>query len=91
MPLARAEPRRRRLLKLSLGGKVSAVTTDVSPGGFAALLDPVFIPGSVVHGTVQLEGEWLPFRGEVAWARPGNPERKTRSRIGVKFIESPLG
>ncbi len=46
----------------------------------------VFLPGSQLHGTLEVAGRGLPFRGEVVWARaasqPGAP-----SRMGVRFTQ----
>ncbi len=82
----------RRLLRwcnVSLGGRMRAVTRDVSGFGFCAELGPVFFPGSSVDGTIQVRERTFPFRGEVAWAQPGSPAAQKPSRIGVRFTQIP--
>jgi len=85
----REQGRTRRKLPVFLGGRVAAVTADVSASGFAAEMPAVFLPGSFVHGTVLVEGTEYPFRGTVKWARAGNPLASVRSRFGVRFTEIP--
>jgi PilZ domain len=89
MTSERAVRRDLRRLKVHLGGRLHAFTADVSPSGFCAELMQVFLPGSLVHGTIEVGAESYPFRGEVAWARPGNPMASVRSRIGVRFLTVP--
>ncbi len=81
--------RTRRKLPVFLGGRLAAVTADVSKTGFAAEMPAVFLPGSFVHGTVLVEGTEYPFRGTVKWAKAGNPLTSVRSRFGVAFSEIP--
>ena len=78
-------PRERRRLKLSLGGKLPAFTADVSPGGISYETMNVPKPGSMVHGTLTLEGQEFIFTGEVTWARAGDPRLSVRGRVGVRF------
>lgn len=79
--------RTRLRLPVSLGRRLPALTADLSATGFRLELPQVFLPGAKVHGFV-LHGEAeLPFRGEVVWARPGNPQQSLYSRIGVRFTE----
>lgn len=74
---------------MTLGSKLPAFTADVSSGGFCAEMPGVFLPGSLVHGTIALGDHEVPFRGEVTWARAGDPRTSTRSRFGVRFTEVP--
>ncbi len=85
MKTLRIDRRMSRWLNVSLGGRLRAVTTDVSEFGFAAELDPVFVPGSVVDGQIQVRGKMFPFKGTVCWAEPGAKHKGLRSRIGVHF------
>jgi len=80
---------RRTLLRLpvSLGGKIPALSADISPGGFCLELPQVFVPKSVVHGFVLHGDRELPFRGEVTWARAGNPQLSVYSSMGVRFTQ----
>ena len=74
-------------LPVSLGGKLPALTADVSPDGFRVELPQVFLPGSKLDGWV-LDGDCqLGFRGEVTWAQPGNPQLSLYSEMGVRFTE----
>lgn len=72
---------------VTLGHRLPAITADVSSGGFCAEMSQVFLPGSVVHGTIALGDHEVPFKGEVTWAKPGDPRASTRSRFGVRFTE----
>lgn len=80
-------PRHRRRLTVSLGDRLPALTADVSAGGFCAEMPQVFVPGAPVHGTILLGTQEVPFKGEVTWAKPGDPRANTRSRFGVRFTE----
>ncbi len=80
-------PRQRRKLEVTFGGKLPAVTADVSATGLCAELPQVFLPGSMVDGTLKLEGRDYPFIGTVAWAEPGNPMLSVNSRVGVHFLQ----
>ncbi|MBI3185897.1 MAG: PilZ domain-containing protein [Myxococcales bacterium] len=81
----RTKPRQRRRLEVLFGGKLPAFTADVSASGLCAEMPQVFLPGSIVDGAVRLETVDYPFRGEVAWAKPGNPMGSVASRIGIRF------
>jgi hypothetical protein len=85
MRTLRIDRRLTRWLNVSLGGKLRAVTVDASASGFCAELDAVFLPGSRVHGDLQVSDRVFPFRGVVTWAQPGSRLRQERSRIGVAF------
>jgi len=77
--------RRRRRLPVTLGGRLAAVTAEVSETGFSAEMMHVFLPGSAVHGTICCGDRELPFRGVVSWAEPGHPRLSITSRFGVRF------
>ncbi|HZN94822.1 MAG TPA: hypothetical protein VFB81_19035 [Myxococcales bacterium] len=77
--------RRRRRLPVTLGGRLPAITAEVSGTGFSAEMMQVFLPGSVVHGTICCGQRDLPFRGVVSWAEPGHPRLSIASRFGVRF------
>lgn len=83
MKTLRIDRRIARWFNVTLGGKLRAVTTDVSEFGFCAELDPVFLPGSVIDGQIQVRGRTFPFKGTVAWARAGSRLKNSRSQIGV--------
>lgn len=83
--------RRSIRLPLSLGGRLPALSADVSRGGFQAELPQVFLPGSRVHGSIVVGEEKVPFSGTVAWAQPGNPQLSVFSRLGVRFDSVPEG
>lgn len=74
-----------RRFSLELGGRLSATTTDVCAEGFAAELEPVFVPGSRVEGRIHLGFCEIPFEGEVTWARAGRPGLELASQMGVRF------
>jgi PilZ domain len=90
-PSRRSTVRRSFRLPLSIGGKLPALTADVSRGGFQAELPQVFMPGSVIHGYFLVNDSEVHFRGKVEWAEPGNPQLSVFSRIGVCFDEMPNG
>jgi len=79
--------RRSLRLPVSLGGRLPAITADVSPAGCRLELPQVFLPGSKVHGYVLHGDSELPFRGEVVWARPGDPRASVYSASGIRFTE----
>jgi hypothetical protein len=83
MPTSRPV-RNPRHLSLLLGNRLPASTADVSTGGFSLEAPFVFLPGSQLHGTLDVSGCALPFRGEVVWAKPAS-EPQAPSRMGVRF------
>jgi Tfp pilus assembly protein PilZ len=87
MPTSRSARSSRRL-SLLLGNRLSARTIDLSAGGFSVEAPFVFLPGSQLHGTVEVAGRELPFRGEVVWAHPAS-QPQASSRMGVRFTEVP--
>ena len=58
----------------------------MSAGGFSLEAPYVFMPGSVLHGTFEVAGRELAFRGEVVWARPAS-QPEAPSRMGVRFTQ----
>jgi hypothetical protein len=83
----------RKVLRLpvSLGGRLPAITADVSSAGCRLELPQVFIPGSLVHGYVLHGEKELPFRGEVVWAKPGDPRASVYSAQGIRFTSACAG
>jgi hypothetical protein len=75
-----------RRLSLLLGNRLPGSTADVSAGGFSLEAPFVFMPGSVLHGTFEVAGRELPFRGEVVWAKPAS-QPEAPSRMGVRFTK----
>ncbi|KFE70286.1 hypothetical protein DB31_5328 [Hyalangium minutum] len=78
-----------RSVSLLLGNRLPVHTADVSAGGFSVEAPFVFIPGSLLHGTFEVDGRELPFRGEVVWAQPAG-ESQSPSRMGVRFTQVPV-
>jgi len=89
MRTLRTDKRITRWLHVSLGGKLKAVTVDVSELGFCAELAPVFVPGSEVDGEIRVRDRSFPFKGTVTWAKPGSRTLNAPSRIGVSFRQIP--
>ena len=78
-------PRLRKRLKLSLGGKLPAFTSDVSAYGFSAELMRTMRPGSTVQGCITLADQEFPFTGVVQWSKAAEPRLSARGRFGVRF------
>jgi hypothetical protein len=74
--------RRRFKVTLSQG---AAFTVDVCGGGFCALMLRAIPPGTSVEGTILVEGQALPYKGRVIWAKAGDVHLGVRSRVGVGF------
>jgi len=72
---------------VSLGGKLPALTADVSLSGCRLELPQVFLPGSKVHGFVLHGDVELPFQGQVVWAQPGDPRASVYSAQGIRFTK----
>jgi hypothetical protein len=72
-------------LPVSIARQAAALTADISDQGVCLeLFQPMRI-GAEVDGFV-LHGEReLTFKGEVAWAKPGNPMASLFGTMGVKF------
>ncbi len=88
MTQRRLRSRTQLRLPISLGGKLPALTADVSEEGFKAeMMMHVFLPGSKIHGFVLHGDAELPFKGEVQWAQAGNPQASLHSEVGVRFTE----
>jgi hypothetical protein len=72
-------------LPISIGRKQAALSADVSDGGFRLETMSLLAPGSRLEGYVLHGDKELSWRGEVAWARPGNPMASTWHELGVRF------
>jgi hypothetical protein len=81
----RKNSRYRRRLLARLDGVTSAFTVDVGPGGFCMLLNRAITPGTVLSGSLQVDGAHVPFEGRVAWVKPGDSRLRIPSRVGVSF------
>ncbi len=81
----RTLPRLRKRLKLSLGGRLPAFTSDVSPFGFSAELMRTVRPGTTVHGSITVADTEFPFTGVVRWSKAAEPRLQARGRFGVRF------
>jgi len=87
----RTAPRLRRRLKVTfLGG--SSFTRDVGRGGFSTERARVFLPGAPVEGSILAGGIDLPFRGRIAWSRPGDVTLGLRGCMGIEltWLPAPL-
>jgi len=84
MTSTRASARHRRRFRVTIGAS-PVFTLDLGAGGFSAELMRVPAVGSAVSGAIQLNGSDIPYAGEVAWVRPGDPRIGLRGRIGVRF------
>lgn len=86
----RRRPSRRELhLPVSFGLNQTAVTANVSFGGFEAETSTELVPGATIHGFILILGTEVPFSGRVAWAKQGNPSVMYSGRIGVAFYAVP--
>lgn len=72
-------------LPISIGRRRAALSADVSDGGFRLETTSLLSPGSRVDGYVLHGDKELTWKGEVAWARPGNPMASTWHEVGVRF------
>jgi hypothetical protein len=81
----RAFPRHPHRLIVRLRGMLPVRTRDVSESGFQAdMLQPLH-RGSTVRGSITLDGEELPFEGEVVWVRVEGGGPTVRGRFAVRF------
>jgi hypothetical protein len=89
----RTSSRHRRRVLARLDGLTSAFTVDVGPGGFCMLVNRAITPGTVLSGSLQVDGADVPFVGRVAWVKPGDSRLRIPSRVGVSFagIREELG
>jgi len=84
MTKTRTNVRHRRRFRVTIGDS-PIFTLDLGAGGFSAELMRVPAEGSPVSGAIQLGGSDVPYSGEVAWVKPGDPRIGLRGRIGVRF------
>lgn len=81
----RKAPRVPVRLPISIGRRQAALSADVSDGGFKLETPVLLSPGSRVDGYVLHGDKELTWKGEVAWAKPGNPMASTWHDVGVRF------
>ena len=78
---------------LPSGGKIHAVTKDISGGGICLFVDRVLRAGTSLQVSMKLPGQEQPanFTAEVVWCEPyeviGKTERQRAVEIGVRFVE----
>jgi hypothetical protein len=80
--IERSGPRYRRRFKVVLPHS-AAFTVDIGVSGFCTQVLRVLTPGSLVEGTIQVNGTDIPFAGRVAWAKPGDPRLSIPGRMGL--------
>lgn len=78
-------PRHRRRLKISLQGCGPVFSSDLSAGGFCVEVMRPPKRGTVVQGTLELDGRAFAFTGEVRWAEEGDLRVLKRGKMGVRF------
>jgi hypothetical protein len=61
------------------------MTTDVSHKGFCLELPTLLEAKTEIDGYVLYGDKELPFKGEVAWVRRGDPQASLWHRTGVRF------
>ena len=72
-------------LPVSVERQAAALTADISDNGLSLeLFQPMRI-GAEVDGYVLHGDRELTFKGEVAWAKPGNPMASLFGTMGVRF------
>lgn len=85
MPNKRFMPRQRRRLRINLGGRLPAMTADVSPGGFSVEMAHAPRVGATVAGSISIAEHSYDFTGQVSWVLAGDPRLSLRARVGVRF------
>jgi hypothetical protein len=85
----RALRRRLRLRVTTTAG--SFFTVNVSPGGLCIEQMRVLAACTQVAGSIHLDGENVPFTGQVAWARSGDSRLNQLGRMGVTFGHVDVG
>jgi hypothetical protein len=63
----------------------SCFTVNVGAGGICTEQMRVLPAGTVVAGSIILDGREAPFAGRVAWARSGDSRLNQLGRMGVTF------
>jgi hypothetical protein len=72
-------------LPISIGRRQAALSADVSDGGFRLETTALLPVGSRLEGYVLHGDKELSWKGEVAWAKAGNPMASTWHELGVRF------
>jgi len=88
MANTRSTQRHRRRFRVTVGS-TPVFTLDVGPGGFAAEMMRALPVGTLVEGSIRLNGVEVGYAGMVVWARRGDPHMSLRGRIGVRFTRLP--
>ncbi len=88
MGQSRSSIRHRRRIHVTVG-TTPVFTTDIGPGGFSVEVMRVQPPGTVVQGSIRIEGREVDYAGEIAWARQGAPHMALRGRMGIRFTRLP--
>lgn len=78
-------PRRHRMRLRVATARGGAFTVNVSLGGYCTEQLRVLRVGTLLEGTISLQGHDLPFVGRVAWTLPGEHRLNQLGRMGVQF------
>lgn len=85
MKTPRRDARAAVRLPISIGRRQAALSADLSHGGFRLETPKLLAPGTPLEGYVLHGQKELPWRGEVTWARAGDPMASTWHELGVRF------
>jgi hypothetical protein len=66
---------------------VTCFAINLGSGGFCTEMMRVLPAGTLVKGTILLDGQDRSFTGRVAWARRGDFRMNLTGRMGVEFLE----
>jgi hypothetical protein len=91
MKTPRSDSRAVVRLPISIGRKQAALSADLSHGGFRLETPQLLAPGQLVEGYVLHGNKELAWKGQVAWARPGNPMASVWHEVGVRFTHVSTG
>jgi hypothetical protein len=84
IPPEERTPRHRLRLRVATGGGIT-FTVDVSEGGVCTEQMRVLPVGACIEGSIRLDGNDLPFIGQVAWATAGEHRLNQLGRMGIRF------
>jgi hypothetical protein len=88
MVTVRRSIRHRRRIRATVG-ITPVFTADIGPGGFSGEFMRVQPPGTLVEGSIRLNGQEIGYSGRVIWAKEGAPHMSLRGRMGVHFTRLP--